>query len=88
MDERKLDGNAAGGLLAEIFMLETTTAQGACDRCGTVAHVGEAMAYLTEIGTVLRCTSCDNALVRVAQNPRGHFLDLRGFSYLQFGSAP
>jgi Family of unknown function (DUF6510) len=86
MDENRLDGNAAGGLLGEIFALETTAAEGACDSCGTVAHVGEAMAYVTEIGTVVRCASCDNALIRVAQNPRGYFLDLRGISYLRFGS--
>ena len=86
MNEHKLDGNAAGGVLGEIFALETTTAEGACDSCGTVAHVGEAMAYVTEIGAVVRCATCDNALIRVAQNPRGYFLDLRGISYLRFGS--
>jgi Family of unknown function (DUF6510) len=86
MDENRLDGNAAGGLLGEIFALETTAAEGACDSCGTVAHVGEAMVYVTEIGTTVRCTNCDNALIRVAQNPRGYFLDLRGISYLRFGS--
>jgi hypothetical protein len=86
MDENRLDGNAAGGLLGEIFVFETTAAEGACDTCGTVAHVGEAMVYMTEIGTTVRCANCDNALIRVAQNPRGYFLDLRGISYLRFGS--
>jgi hypothetical protein len=85
-DKLRLDGNAVGGLLGEIFARETTAAEGACDNCGTVAHVGEAMAYVTEIGTVVRCANCDNALIRVAQNPRGYFLDLRGISYLRFGS--
>lgn len=88
MDERRLDGNAAGGLLGEIFTFEMTVAEGACDKCGTVAHVGEAMAYMTEIGAVLRCASCDNVLIRVAHNPRGYFLDLRGVSYLRFENAP
>jgi hypothetical protein len=50
--------------------------------------VGEAMAYVSEIGTVVRCARCDNALIRIAQNPRGYFLDLRGISYLRFESAP
>ena len=84
MDERRLDGNAVGGLLGEVFTFEATMAEAACNRCGTVAHVGETMAYVTEIGTVVRCTSCDNALIRIAQNPRGYFLDLRGVSYLRF----
>ena len=85
MDERRLDGNAAGGLLGEVFVFETTTAEGACDRCGTVAHLGQQMAYISDIGTVVRCASCDNALIRVAHNPRGYYLDLRGFRYLHFG---
>ena len=88
MDERRLDGNAVAGTLGEVFALETTMAEAACDRCGTVAHVSEAMAYVTEIGTVVRCASCDNVLIRVTQNPRGYFLDIRGASYLRFESAP
>jgi NAD-dependent SIR2 family protein deacetylase len=84
MDKRRLDGNAVGGLLGEVFSFEVTMAEAACDRCGTVAHVGETMAYVTEIGTVVRCARCDNALIRIAQNPRGYFLDLRGVSYLRF----
>jgi hypothetical protein len=86
MDENRLDGNAAGGLLGEIFALETTAAEGACDSCGTVAHVAEAIVDVTEIGTTVRCANCDNALIRVARNPRGYFLDLRGISYLRFDS--
>ena len=88
MDEHKLDGNAAGGPLGEAFAFEVTTAEGACGNCGTVAHMGEAMAYMTEIGTVVRCASCDNALMRFVHNPRGYFLDARGVSYLHFESAP
>jgi hypothetical protein len=88
MDERRLDGNAVRGTLGEVFAFEMTMAEAACDRCGTVAHVGEAMAYVTEIGTVVRCASCDNALIRVAQNPRGYYLDLRGVSYLRFENVP
>jgi hypothetical protein len=88
MDERRLDGNAAGGLLGEVFAFEATTAEGACDNCGTVAHVGEAMAYMTEIGTVVRCANCDNVLIRIVKNPRGSFFDARGVSYLRFESAP
>jgi Family of unknown function (DUF6510) len=86
MDERRLDGNAVGGLLGEIFAFETTTAEGACNRCGTVAHLGQQMAYVSDIGTVVRCASCDHALIRVARNPRGYFLDLQGVSYLRFGT--
>jgi len=85
MDERRLDGNATAGVLAEIFTFEMTTARVACVHCGATGEVGAQMAYVSEIGTVVRCASCDNALIRVArQDDRGRYwLDLRGVEYLQ-----
>jgi hypothetical protein len=44
------------------------------------------MVYAHELGTIVRCAACDSALIRVAQNPRGYFLDLRGVSYLRLVS--
>jgi hypothetical protein len=83
MDERKLDGNAAAGTLGEVFSFEVTTALYACEGCGRVAHIGEAMAYMTEIGTIVRCPGCDNALIRLAHNRGRLWIDLRGIRYLQ-----
>ena len=83
MDERKLDGNAAAGTLGEVFAFEVTTAQYACEGCGRVAHIGEAMAYMTEIGIIVRCPSCDDALIRLAHNRGRRWIDLRGIRYLQ-----
>ena len=42
MDDQdlKLDGNAAAGLLRELFTFELTTATGRCDNCGAIAEVG------------------------------------------------
>jgi hypothetical protein len=83
MDELRLDGNAAAGPLGEVFSFEVTTALYACEGCGRVAHIGEAMAYMTEIGTIVRCPNCDNALIRLAHNRERHWIDLRGIKYLQ-----
>ena len=83
MDELRLDGNAAAGTLGEIFSFEVTTAHYACEGCGRVAHIGEAMAYMTEIGTIVRCPSCDDALIRLAHNRGRRWIDLRGIRYLQ-----
>ena len=83
MDEHRLDGNAAGGILGEIFAFETTTAQVACAKCGAVWRVGQTMVYTHDMGTIVRCSNCDNALIRVARAPGRHWLDLRGVSYLQ-----
>jgi hypothetical protein len=45
MDENRLDGNAAGGLLGEIFPFEMTTAQVTCTSCGSLWRVGQTMVY-------------------------------------------
>ena len=83
MDENRLDGNAAGGLLGEIFPFEMTTAQVTCANCGALWRVGQTMVYGHDIGTIVRCATCDNALIRVAHGAGRYWLDLRGVRYLQ-----
>ena len=82
-EEHRLDGNAAGGLLGEVFTFEMTLAEGACSSCGSVAQIGATMVYAHEMGTIVRCARCDNALIRVARNRGRYFLDLRGLKYLR-----
>jgi hypothetical protein len=86
MDEKlRLDGNAAAGSLREIFSFEVTTAQYACEGCGRVDQIGAAMVYeVRGLGTIIRCPSCHNALIRLAHNRGRHWIDLRGIKYLQF----
>jgi hypothetical protein len=91
MDEHRLDGNAAAGLLAEVFTFDITTARAACTGCGATGEVGAQMAYLSEIGTVVRCSRCDNALIRIVRQidgPQRYFLDLKGIKYLQLQERP
>ena len=86
MDEQRLDGNAAGGILGEVFTFEMTTARAACANCGATGPLGSSAAYVSEIGTVVRCAACDNALIRVVRQDEGparYWLDLRGVEYLQ-----
>ena len=86
MDEQRLDGNAAAGILEEVFTFEITTAKAACVQCGAAGQIGAQMAYMTEIGTVVRCSSCDNPLIRIVrqnENPQSYWLDLKGVDYLQ-----
>lgn len=83
-DELRLDGNAAAGPLGEFFSFEVTTAQYACERCGRTDQLGAAMVYqVREMGTIVRCPSCDNALLRVARGPGRYWIDVRGVRYLQ-----
>ena len=83
MDERRLDGNAAAGTLGEIFAFEMTSAQAACASCGALWRVGQTMVYMHELGTIVRCATCDNAMIRVGRGPGRYVLDMRGVRYLQ-----
>jgi hypothetical protein len=73
-----LDGNAAGGLLGEIFAFEATVARTTCAGCAGIVAMGELRVYAIEMGAILRCPSCHEAVVRVTRTPRGLWLDLRG----------
>jgi Family of unknown function (DUF6510) len=85
MDEPlRLDGNAAAGTLGEVFSFEVTTAHYACEGCGRTDQIGAAMVYeVRDLGTIVRCPSCDNALIRLARNRGRYMLDVRGIRYLK-----
>ena len=87
MDELlRLDGNAAAGALGEIFSFEVTTAEYACGGCGRTGRLGEAMVYeVRDLGTVVRCPGCENALIRLARGRGRCLVDLRGTRYLATG---
>ena len=81
--ENKLDGNAAGGILREIFLFEMTVARITCVGCGATNAIGAVAAYMPGMGTVLRCPSCDHVLMRVAHANGRYVLDMRGVRALQ-----
>ena len=72
-----LDGNAAGGLLREVFAFDATAARITCAGCARMVPMGELRLYAIELGAILRCPSCDEAVVRIGRTPRGLWLDLR-----------
>lgn len=79
----RLDGNAAGGLLNEIFPFEMTAAEATCAGCGITKPIGELMLYRHGMGSVLRCASCDTALLRITHVRGSYCLDVSGMSYLR-----
>ena len=83
MSGAPLDGNAAAGVLTEVFAVDVTAAIGQCAGCGVHGPLGGAASYLEAPGAVLRCLSCDNVLVRVVAAPDRYWLDLRGLVVLQ-----
>ena len=74
----RLDGNVAAGLLAEIFCREPSGAVIVCAGCGATGPVGALLAYGLEMGAILRCATCDTAVVRVSTTERALWVDLRG----------
>jgi hypothetical protein len=82
--ELVLDGNAAAGLLQEIFALEITCAQIQCESCGSSGALGSLRLYAASMGAVLRCTHCDHILMRVVHTPHARWLEMAGARYLRF----
>ncbi|MEU0091155.1 DUF6510 family protein [Kribbella sp. NPDC006257] len=78
-----LDGNAAAGLLGEVFAADITAAIGQCNGCGRTGVFAETHVYLDAPGLVARCTGCDGVLLRVVTTPTDTYLDLRGLTYLR-----
>jgi len=83
----RLDGNAAAGLLAEIFPFEMTSAQSACAGCGQIRALGALLLYGGEMGAVLRCPACNCVQLRVARARGRYMIDMRGMTRLQIETA-
>ncbi len=73
-----LDGNAAGGLLSELFALDVTAAEVVCGGCGATLELGAARVYGGAMGSIFRCVNCDTAIVRLVRTPSGLWIDMRG----------
>jgi hypothetical protein len=77
-DETVLDGNAAAGLLDEVFRVEATTAIVTCAGCGASGPIGAAVVYVSDMGTVVRCVQCSEVLIRCAEIRDRVVADMRG----------
>jgi len=86
MDNRqmRLDGNALGGLLRELFAADVTAARGACAGCGAVGALGAQHLYMHPLapGAVLRCRGCDSVLMVVVRGEGRIRLAVQGMAWL------
>jgi hypothetical protein len=78
-----VDANAVGGLLQEIFGEDLTAAPAECAHCGNVAEVGTLLAFTQAPGVVLRCSACEQVMLRIVQTPEATLLDARGAVYIR-----
>jgi hypothetical protein len=86
-DALRLDGNAAAGILSEIFAPDLTAARATCAHCGTTRAVGALVVYAHGMGTVVRCPSCDAVVLCVARTPTQVWLDLTGAKHIIIAAA-
>jgi hypothetical protein len=79
----ELDGNAAAGMLSEVFALEVTGARGRCDSCGNIGELGAARAFIEAPGVVIRCRSCGSVLLVLVRGGGRFWLGMQGTTWLE-----
>jgi hypothetical protein len=85
-DEMMLDGNAAAGLLAQVFAADLTRAESTCAGCGSTHPLGAARLF-NGAGYVLRCADCGCVLMRVVTAPGRAFVEMTGVRLLEIRTA-
>jgi NAD-dependent SIR2 family protein deacetylase len=73
-----VDGNAAAGVLSELFVPDMTAARAKCAGCGGTREIGELLVFAHGMGTVVRCPDCDGVVMRVSRTPTHVWLDASG----------
>lgn len=83
-EEMRLDGNAAAGMLRELFVRDVTGAMATCRACGNVGPIGGLLEYGHQMGIVLRCPTCDSVVLRLVHTSSTLRLDPSGIALLTF----
>jgi hypothetical protein len=84
----RLDGNAAAGLLSEIFVPDLTAARATCANCGAIRALGALLVYAEVMGPVIRCPECGAVVLRVARIRNQLWLDPTGARLVVMPEAP
>jgi hypothetical protein len=80
MDEMHVDGNAAAGLMSEIFVKDLTSAEATCAACGATRPMAALISYGQAMGIVLRCPDCGAAMLQMVRTPRELRVDGSGIT--------
>ena len=83
---RSLDGNAAGGLLEEVFGLDATTAGTVCAACSASRPLAELVVFGDGPGTIIRCRSCTSLLIAVVTIRGRSCVDLSGLAAFELAT--
>jgi hypothetical protein len=82
VEEMRLDGNAAGGALRELFARDVTAALATCRGCGRIGPGGGLLEYGHAMGVILRCPACNHAMLRIVHARGWLRVDASGVSLL------
>jgi len=85
-EERVLDGNAVAGVLAQIFVPDSTRTRVTCSACTSVRDLAAARLY-QGAGQVLRCPTCEAVLMRIVVAPGRTYLEVTGVRCLELATA-
>ena len=81
----RLDGNAIGGLLNELFGAELTAAPCVCGGCGAREEMARLDVYVHAPGVVVRCGHCEAVMIQIVRGPTRTWIDLTGTTRLELG---
>jgi hypothetical protein len=88
LESLRLDGNAAAGILSQVFASDVTAARATCVSCGETDEVGALLLYAHEMGAVLRCPGCNSVVLRVVRTPTQLWLDATGSKCIVIAAPP
>jgi hypothetical protein len=63
-----VDGNAAAGMLWDVFGTDVTGSIAVCGGCEAAAPLAEAVVELDETAAIVRCRSCTHTLLTVLRD--------------------
>ncbi len=82
-EPRHVDGNALGGILSEVFVIDLTIATTTCAGCRSVSPLAVLDVFLDAPGAVARCRSCGAVQLRLVRSETRAWLDLTGIRALE-----
>jgi hypothetical protein len=85
-EDRRVDGNAIGGVMLELFGVEMTAAPGSCVHCGAREQLAATDVYVDAPGIVVRCRHCEGVLIRIVRGGERTWVDLSGISSIELRS--
>jgi hypothetical protein len=80
----RVDGNAAGGILLEVFGRDMTSARAACAHCDREAELADAIAELDPAGVILLCRGCGRTLLTCLRDGGSATLVIGALSLLRW----